>query len=156
MITWYIAGPMTGYEDWNYPEFHKAEEKLSAGFPGDTIINPARGFDGDTTLPRETYMRRAFENVLKADRILLLQGWWESKGACAEVIVAAELGLEVWHQDGMSRLLPCPDDLFTDYRRAIAALDSITHHEIAMKYVLPQPGDASPSELRTIASEIRG
>lgn len=88
MSTWYIAGPMTGYDDWNYP--------------------------------------------------------------------AAELGLEVWHQDGMSRLLPCPDDLFTDYRRAIAALDSITHHEIAMKYVLPQPGDASPSELRTIASEIRG
>lgn len=122
VTTWYIAGPMTGLPEWNYPAFNDAEAWLRERFPEDEIINPAREFDGDTTLPRETYMRRAFANVARADRVLLLRDWYNSDGACAEVIVAYAVGAEIWHrhQDGYD-VGPCPlrDD---DYEKALHVL----------------------------------
>lgn len=85
-MIWYIAGPMTGIEDWNYPAFHEAERWLREHFPGDEIINPATCFDGNTTLPREHYMRAALVNVAKCDALLLLPGWDTSIGACTEIV----------------------------------------------------------------------
>ena len=96
-----IAGPMTGYENWNYPAFHRAEERLRELYPDDTIINPAAEFNGNTTLTREVYLRRAIENVLKADRLLTLDGWVNSVGACTEVLVAQQIGIEVYHTPTM-------------------------------------------------------
>ena len=117
-MIWYIAGPMTGIEDWNYPAFHEAERWLREHFPGDEIINPATGFDGDTTLPREHYMRAALVNVAKCDRVYLLDGWRQSRGACMEVIAARECGAEICHEYCLS---PC--SLYgEDYRKATKRL----------------------------------
>lgn len=97
MTTWYIAGPMTGIEDYNYPAFHAAEAMLRERYPDDEIINPATQFDGDQTLPRVVYLRRAVENVLRADRVFTLDRWITSDGACLEVLIARQIGVEVWH-----------------------------------------------------------
>lgn len=42
----YIAGPMTGYENFNREAFHKAEEALKR--EGHTVLNPAVFPDGLT------------------------------------------------------------------------------------------------------------
>lgn len=94
MTTWYIAGPMTGRPDWNYPAFMEAEAWLRERFPGDTVLNPTTQFDGDTTLPRGTYLRHALANVASCDRILLLPGWTDSEGACLEVVAGYHCGVE--------------------------------------------------------------
>ncbi|EEC7734784.1 DUF4406 domain-containing protein, partial [Escherichia coli] len=42
----YIAGPMTGYENFNREAFHKVEEELKR--EGHTVLNPAVLPDGLT------------------------------------------------------------------------------------------------------------
>ncbi|MBB7007809.1 DUF4406 domain-containing protein, partial [Escherichia coli] len=44
----YIAGPMTGYKNFNREAFHKAEEELKR--EGHTVLNPAVLPDGLTQL----------------------------------------------------------------------------------------------------------
>jgi hypothetical protein len=100
----YIAGPMTGIKDWNFPAFFKAEEELEA--LGYEVINPAHN-DGATVQealqsagspdsPNKMwswYMRRDLPHVLSVDAICLLPGWQNSKGASLEVHVAKAIGL---------------------------------------------------------------
>lgn len=100
----YIAGPMTGIKDWNFPAFFEAEEALvSLGFD---VVNPAHN-DGKTVeealenagspeRPNYTwayYMRRDLPHVMGVDMIYLLPGWQNSRGAQLEVHVAKALGL---------------------------------------------------------------
>lgn len=89
----YIAGPMSGKKDWNFPAFHKAATQLRER--GLVVINPAEGFGGRTDLPKEVYMRQAIQNVLKADMVYTLRGWQKSAGASLEVEVARQVGVEV-------------------------------------------------------------
>lgn len=93
----YIAGPMTGYEDYNYPAFEAAREQLAAS--GLDVLSPT---DIDTLQGTVTgsqtwdwYMRHALTMVLDADAVALLDGWERSKGACLERDVARALGLQV-------------------------------------------------------------
>ena len=97
----YIAGPMTGYDDWNFPAFFEAERQLLE--LGYEVINPAHN-DGSTyeeALASANsgkhswgwYMRRDLKHVLEVDIICLLPNWKESKGALLEVEVAKALDL---------------------------------------------------------------
>ena len=90
----YISGPMTGLPDHNYPAFNAAEAQWEAR--GWTVRNPARNFGGDENRKREEYMRLDFEHLLEVDAIALLPGWQDSRGARAEIVVALELGLDVF------------------------------------------------------------
>jgi hypothetical protein len=103
----YIAGPMTGYKDWNFPAFFEAQEILES--LGHEVINPAHN-DGDTVeaalasaghpdRPNNSwayYMRRDLPNVLNVDALCLLPGWQDSKGASLEVHVAEAIGLPLY------------------------------------------------------------
>lgn len=98
----YIAGPMRGYQDFNFPAFYAAEEKLRA--EGYEVINPARidnelGFDetANTLDGFDTHgaMRRDIEALLTCDAICPLPGWEHSWGARIEMAVAEGLGLRV-------------------------------------------------------------
>lgn len=87
----YIAGPMTGYPDMNYPAFFAAEEQLrAAGFY--RILNPAR-----TTVSRDgtyqDYMRSGLRMVLDSTALVLLPGYEASNGAMWELETAQRLGL---------------------------------------------------------------
>lgn len=112
----YIAGPMTGYKDWNFPAFFEVEEQLIK--LGHEPVNPAHN-DGATVQaalesagkpeapnnPWRWYMRRDLPHVLEVDAICVLPGWQKSKGASLEVTVAKAIGLPIMViKDG--RLVP--------------------------------------------------
>ena len=97
MTTLYIAGPMSGYPDYNYPAFNDAADRLrDAGF---SVLNPAETdtdeypHDGEPTW--EWYMRQTLAMVLEADGLAVLPGWECSRGARLEVDVAHALRLPV-------------------------------------------------------------
>ena len=90
----YIAGPMTGYEDYNRAEFNKAAAQMFI-YNGDIMLNPAILPDG---LSQREYMDICFAMIRAADAIYLLKGYEESKGAMAELAYAEKLGLEIREQ----------------------------------------------------------
>lgn len=89
----YIAGPMTGYENYNRDEFDGAAYKISLS--GHTPLNPAALPDG---LTQAQYMDICFAMIRAADAIYLLKGYEESKGAMAELAYAEKLELEIIEQ----------------------------------------------------------
>lgn len=89
----YVAGPMTGLPDFNYPAFFAAAERLAA--LGHDVVNPAREWDGDPSAQWHDYMRRGISDVCSCDGVALLPGWTNSRGAMLENFVAIQLGLTV-------------------------------------------------------------
>jgi hypothetical protein len=92
--TIYLAGPMSGLPDFNYPAFNAAAAKLRA--LGHTVLNPA-----ENPVPAcgtwAGYMRLALAQLVQCECIVLLPGWAESKGALVERKLAQVLGMEVLH-----------------------------------------------------------
>lgn len=91
----YIAGPMTGHPDLNYPAFFQAAQQLTdAGYDP---INPARDRDGLVVgvATWQDFMRAALRDIADADGVAFLPGWVESRGASIEVRLAGELGIKV-------------------------------------------------------------
>ncbi len=93
----YIAGPMTGHKDFNFPAFHEMAASLRAR--GFTVINPAEIAESEPvppgTKPYDYYLRRAIVGLLKCRIIYMLPGWSTSKGACIEQRIAVALGMPV-------------------------------------------------------------
>lgn len=89
----YISGPMTGYENFNYPAFNQAEERLKAA--GHEVENPAKNPDPD---PKtwENFMRMALKQLCECDIVVVLPGWEKSRGAVIEVGLAETLGMKVY------------------------------------------------------------
>jgi hypothetical protein len=86
----YIAGPMSGLPDYNYPAFHAAEAELqSAGYE---TLNPANNPKPEPET-WEGYMRLALAQVIAADGIAYLPNSGKSRGALLELHVAAELDM---------------------------------------------------------------
>jgi hypothetical protein len=89
----YVAGPMSGYPDCNFPAFHAAAERLSAA--GWKVFNPAENFGGRKDLPREAYLRLDLAVLAQCEAIAMLPGWEDSRGAKLEYLVAHELGCAI-------------------------------------------------------------
>lgn len=92
----YIAGPMSGLPDSNYPAFNAAAGLLRlAGFE---VENPA-----ENPAPRcgswLGYMRMSLVQISRSDALVMLPGWEQSKGARAEFRIACDLGLPVMTVD---------------------------------------------------------
>jgi hypothetical protein len=90
-MTIYLSGPMTGIKDFNYPAFNAAATELRAR--GHTVLNPAESFAGEPYHPREWYMRKDIEMLLRADGVALLPGWFNSRGSRLECTIAREIGI---------------------------------------------------------------
>ena len=98
----YVAGPMTGHVDFNFPTFHAAAARLrDAGWE---VINPAENFGGRTDLPRETYLRADVILVAQCEAIAMLPGWEGSRGAKLEYLLARELGMELLDAETLQSL----------------------------------------------------
>lgn len=92
----YIAGPMTGYPELNYPLFHSTAERLRA--MGFEVVSPA-----ELNPLTETYrnaMKKDICALIECDHILLLDGWEKSKGASLERHIAEVLGIEQIQTNG--------------------------------------------------------
>ena len=90
----YLAGPMTGLPDYNYPAFHAAAARLrSAGYD---VASPAE-LGKERGYAWHDYLRRGLIQMLRdCTGVALLPGWNESKGARVEVDVAAAVGMRLW------------------------------------------------------------
>lgn len=86
----YIAGPMSGYPDFNYGAFHAAETRLVNH--GYDVLNPATNPECDSW---DGYMRAAIAQVIQADGIAVLTDWQMSAGAALEVHIAHSLRVPV-------------------------------------------------------------
>ncbi len=90
----YIAGPMTGYENFNREAFHRAEDALKR--EGHTVLNPAVLPDG---LTQPHYMDICMAMLRCVDAVYMLKGWQQSAGARAELALAEKLGHAVIFQE---------------------------------------------------------
>lgn len=88
----YIAGPMSGIHQMNFPAFHAAAADLRA--IGHTAINPAE-INPDHKMSWEDCMRSDIAALVTCDAIYLLPGWEESRGAKLEHHIAERLGLTI-------------------------------------------------------------
>jgi hypothetical protein len=89
----YIAGPMTGHLELNFPAFHAAATRIRAMGHDDVIpaeINPDKGMSW------KECMRTDIAALVTCDAIHLLPGWEKSKGAMLEAHIAERLELEVF------------------------------------------------------------
>jgi len=90
----YIAGPMTGLPEHNFPAFDAAARRLEKD--GWEVVNPADNFGGLTSLPRASYLRIDMALLLQCDALALLPSWEDSVGARLEYLLARELELPIF------------------------------------------------------------
>jgi len=103
----YIAGPMTGYDQFNKPAFMDVENYLrNVGFE---VFNPAveqeiknldecNGFEPLTPEERKRIIRKDLEGIMSSDQMFMLKGWEKSTGARAEHAVAVWLEMEIGYE----------------------------------------------------------
>lgn len=90
----YVCGPMTGYEEFNHPEFNRVTKLLRD--KGLLVINPAEEDGDDLGQPWDYYLRRDLALIAeKVGRIVLLNGWQNSHGATLERYVGEKLRCEI-------------------------------------------------------------
>lgn len=97
----YLAGPMTGIENFNFPAFHEAAAVLRD--KGHDVVNPADNFDGDQSRPWAEYLSKAVVQVADCAGIVLLPGWEGSTGVELELAVARKHHLAIFEYDPESR-----------------------------------------------------
>ncbi len=103
----YLAGPMSGYAEHNFPEFNRVAALLRA--EGHEVFNPAENADGGVQRPRSFYMRRDIPALMDCDAIAVLPNWQQSRGACLEMWIAIDLNMPVFNcriRDGSVSLEP--------------------------------------------------
>ena len=112
----YLAGPMRGRPLFNFAEFFRVAMRLRA--MGHDVLNPAErdmaaGFNPALLIehPENAAVFSLgdaflwdFDAIVSADAIVLLEGWRESKGAQAELVLAMSLGRKVFEYVGDSLL----------------------------------------------------
>ncbi|HEY6019294.1 MAG TPA: DUF4406 domain-containing protein [Candidatus Paceibacterota bacterium] len=109
----YLAGPMRGYPNFNFPAFeHWAGRLRAEGYEvyspaemsvklfGQDVLDKAGGDESKMGADEDTISRTVFHLdltyiCLNAEAVALLPGWEKSKGATAERAAAIALGLEL-------------------------------------------------------------
>lgn len=92
----YLAGPMTGIEDYNFPAFNKEAAALRE--KGFEVINPAdHGIVEGAEW--EDYLRYDLAKLVACEGIHFLPGWEMSRGARLEYKVAQALSMKITYAE---------------------------------------------------------
>jgi len=110
----YLAGPMSGVQDYNYPLFAKVADRIrrekewewEVVSPAEmdnedgiaASLNPDHGRNGFLVKNgvRAKFLRRDFRILSECDGIVLLPEWFNSTGANCELAVARMMGLTIY------------------------------------------------------------
>lgn len=87
----YLAGPMSGLPDCNYPTFNYNAKLLEEA--GYTVVNPAQSQLSEAYYT--DFLREDLRLLLDCDGVATLKRWEGSVGARNEVMVAGVLGMPV-------------------------------------------------------------
>jgi hypothetical protein len=90
----YIAGPMTGLPESNYPAFRAEAARLRA--LGHEVVSPNELNAGREHEGWTACMKRDIAVLTTCDAVQVLNGWMKSRGAKLEIAVARELGITVY------------------------------------------------------------
>lgn len=96
-MTTYIAGPMTGYPDFNYPMFKTVATQLRS--QGIDVVSPTEHTNDkppdaySVEKPYAYYLRQSLRMLLNCNEIVLLPGWEQSGGAQLERQIAEALDM---------------------------------------------------------------
>ena len=101
----YLAGPMRGYPEYNFPAFKEAAKNLRER--GYMVFNPAdhdldQGFDPQIPMEEQDFfdLREAFAwdlaKVCTSEAIVVLPGWVDSRFGRLEVAVAEALDIPIY------------------------------------------------------------
>jgi len=106
----YLAGPMSGIADHNFPAFNAAADALRA--EGHQVVNPA---DHGQVLGAQwaDYLRFDLIRLAKCTRIHMMKDWHTSKGATLEYLVARQLGMEITYAEGAEPSYASIDELIS-------------------------------------------
>lgn len=108
----YIAGPMRGIPEWNFPAFEQAEKRwIDKGWQAfsPAAMDKALGYD-----PNEPCVKEHLQHVIladiaaifAADAIALLSGWEKSMGVAVELSLAQFLSMPVYCAETMEEMSP--------------------------------------------------
>ena len=114
----YLAGPMRGIKDFNFPAFHAAAKQLRA--EGHEVFNPAErdeaefgaeilktatgseaevaarmGLTDQLGLARKCFLADTMWICIHAEAIAILPNWENSRGVRAEKALGEAIGIEV-------------------------------------------------------------
>lgn len=87
----YLAGPMTGYPEKNYPAFMRMAKRLRKR--GHKVINPAELNGPEVSW--EAAMHVNLAALQSCEAVYVLPGWERSKGALIEVAFAIKHDMPV-------------------------------------------------------------
>ena len=99
--TYYIAGPMSGRPENNYPAFRAMEQFLRSNGVRN-IKNPVAIADGDMNRAYDYFIREGLKMVTQSNAMVMLDGWESSRGARLEFHTALVLGFPIFDQ----RMIP--------------------------------------------------
>ena len=93
----YISGPISSRPDGNQAAFYAAADKIIQA--GNIPVNP---HDVCYLLPPGStwveYMKKNIPALCACDSIYMLRGWWRSRGARLEWVLAWGLGMKVRYE----------------------------------------------------------
>lgn len=96
----YIAGPMAGYPEHNFPAFQAAAVRLrSLGYD---VVSPHEVKVEVENPKAQDYLCADIRELLKCNAICLLDGWEKSIGAKCEATIAITLGFYFIDLDGFN------------------------------------------------------
>ncbi len=97
-IPYYLAGPMTGYPNYNYDAFERVSDRLLryevSVYSPHTNPWPEPPLEGEALW--RYMMKSALQLLLECDGIILLTGWERSTGASFEYRVAKKLKMPAY------------------------------------------------------------
>lgn len=120
----YVAGPMRGIPEFNFPAFDDAARQLRA--LGHEVFSPAEydrmtGFDpadmtGQEPVDIDAMLAKDLDWICQmAEAVVVLPGWDKSSGVNAEIATAQALAKPVWTLDAVLRGDAGTGDAILDY-----------------------------------------
>ncbi|WP_240478618.1 DUF4406 domain-containing protein [Pseudomonas cremoricolorata] len=150
----YIAGPMTGLPDFNFPAFNAAADLMrSAGWH---VENPAE----HGVVPGAEwadYLRYDIARLATCEMIMLLPGWSKSKGANLEVAIAQQLGMPIKLAEGAETIQQHqgePVEYYTATRLKRPGVDAISSVSAPWTVVLASQYDDHINRLQALLTRL--
>lgn len=102
----YVAGPMAGIDNFNYPEFFKESQDLfrSDYIPVLPIDEGDLDENGNQTMTFGEYLRKDIKKLLDCDAVVMLGGWSNSRGATLEAMIASAIGMPVFRASDKTQI----------------------------------------------------